>query len=94
MNSIKINGKTIASSGDTIVVKDGKIILDDRKIYDNIHGDVEITIDGDVKNIDTVGNVTVNGNVTGDIDTTGNVIVSGYVNGDIDCTGNVKLNKK
>ena len=94
MNSIKINGKTIASSGDTIVVKGGKIILHDRKIYDNIHGDDEITIDGDVKNIDTVGDVMVSGNVTGNIDTMGNVTVCGDINGDIDCMGSIIMNKK
>ena len=93
MNSITINGKTIVSSGDTIIVRNGKVISDGVTIQDNLYGDVEITIDGDVKNIDTVGNVTVNGNVTGDIDTTGNVIVSGDVNGDVDCMGNIRINK-
>ena len=94
MNSITINGKTIVSSGDTIIVKNGKVISDGITIQDNLYGDVEITIDGDVGDIEASGSVTVNGNVKGSIDAMGNVTVSGDVDGDIDCTGNVKLNKK
>lgn len=94
MNSITINGKKFVSSGDTVIVRNGKVISDGITIQDNLYGDVEITIDGDVKNIDTVGNVTVNGNVTGGIDTTGNVTVCGDINGDIDCMGSIIMNKK
>lgn len=94
MNSITINGKTIVSSGDTIIVKNGKVISDGVTIQDNLRGNVEIAIDGDVRDIEASGSVTVNGNVKGSIDAMGNVTVSGNINGDIDCIGNVKLNKK
>lgn len=94
MNSITINGKTIVSSGDTITVKNGKVISDGVTIQDNLCGDVEITIDGDVGDIEASGSVTVNGNVTGGIDTTGNVTVCGDINGDIDCMGSIIMNKK
>lgn len=93
MSSITINGKTIVSSGDTIIVKNGKVISDDVTIQDNLYGDVEITIDGDVGDIEASGSVTVNGNVKGSIDAMGNVTVSGNINGDVDCMGNIRINK-
>ena len=93
MNSITINGKTIVSSGDTVIVRNGNIISDGVTIQDNLRGNVEITIDGDVRDIEASGSVTVNGNVNGSIDAMGNVTVSGNINGDVDCMGNIRINK-
>ena len=55
---------------------------------------INLTIIGDVNNIECGGHVEVTGNVNGDIDCGGHVTIKGnYGGGNIDCGGSVKIIK-
>lgn len=76
---VNINGNRVTIGGKTVQA-DGPVI--------------KITVEGDVEKVYCDGgDVTVNGNVGGDVDVSaGNVTVGGDVNGDIDTSaGNIKV---
>lgn len=101
MNILGINGKDYNVSGRSIVVRNGKVIVDGQVIEEGLSGEVKLTFTGDLAKLDctsatingnVLGNVdgtsiTINGNVTGDVD--GTNIVCGDVGGDVDGT-NIK----
>lgn len=92
MNRITINGKTITCSGNNVVIRNGKVIMDGNTIQKCSSGDIRVVIEGDVNNIDCDVSVTVRGNVDGDIDAGGSV-TCGNVSGDIDAGGSVKCRR-
>ncbi len=88
--SVIINGRVI--EGNNVCINGDKIIVDGRPFEEgNIFEskEINITINGTIKNLKIDGNVNVlSGNVE-KIDASGSVTVSGDVNGNIDCNGSV-----
>lgn len=87
--SITVNGKTIQCSGSNVVIRNGKIIVDNTIVYSDMTGHVEVVVNGDVNKLDCSGSVEVHGN-SGDIDCGGSCTVGGDVNGNIDAGGSVR----
>lgn len=79
-NKITINGKTY--SGKNVSINGNKVIIDGKETNQNIDEIKEITIIGDVHNLNCQC-VTINGNVSGQIDSQ-NIEITGDVKGDID----------
>lgn len=94
-NSVTINGETIkVPNGANVSVINGELFINGKKHKDEKLKDkqiVNIIIEGNVKNIDCQGSVTVNGNVDGNIDCGGSVSVTGMMEGDIDCGGSCNI---
>lgn len=104
-NSITINGEYIVTDAQSITINNGTVIANGVVIKSGLSGVVELKVEGDLMSINTAGNVTVHGDVHGDVDTTGNVncqnvggdvdttgtVNCGQVHGDIDTTGNVNI---
>ena len=90
INSIIINGEeiTLTGSGSSIVINNGKIIVDGKVIRSELASKVEVTVNGDVNSLDCSGSVTVHGNV-GSIDCGNSCTVNGNVHGDIDAGNSV-----
>ncbi len=86
MNSITVNGKTINCSGSNVIIQNGNVIVDGKIVEKGMSGNVSITINGDVNNIDCTGSISVNGNCK-NIDCGGSCIIAGRVDGDVDCGG-------
>jgi predicted thioredoxin/glutaredoxin len=95
-NSIIVNGKHY--KGNSVIVEDNCVIIDGKVQSEDVSGNIQIIIEGNVDSIETssgsvraknVGNIqTVSGDVTC-ADVSGNVTT---VSGDVDCkeiTGNV-----
>lgn len=96
MASISINGVSI--SGGSVVIRNGKVIVDGKDVTPADAKEISITVNGNVnkvevdacKTIDVTGDVGNVKTLSGDITVTGNV--SGSVqtmSGDVDCGGNV-----
>ena len=100
MNRITINGKTITCSGNNVVIRNGKVIMDGNTIQKCSSGDIRVVIEGDVsvtvrgnaRIVNCGGSCEVSGNVDGDIDAGGSV-TCGNVSGDIDAGGSVKCRR-
>ena len=105
MNRITINGKTITCSGNNVVIRNGKVIMDGNTIQkcssgdirvvidvNNIDCDVSVTVRGNARIVNCGGSCEVSGNVDGDIDAGGSV-TCGNVSGDIDAGGSVKCRR-
>lgn len=88
-NTITINGKSISVQGNNILVINNKVYVDEKLVEEGLLGEVKISFEGDLANLDTNSSVIVNGNVSGDINSNGSVTVNGDVKGDIDCNGSV-----
>lgn len=84
MNKIFINGESFDVKGKSIVVKNGKVIVDGDLVKDGLSGTVKIEFKGDLASLDCT-NAVVNGNVKGDVDCT-SIIVNGNVGGNVDGT--------
>lgn len=84
MNKIFINGESFNVKGDSIVVKNGKVMVDGDLIKDGLSGTVKIEFKGDLASLDCT-NAVVNGNIKGDVDCT-SIIVNGDVGGNVDST--------
>jgi len=87
MNSITINGKSYICEGNSIVVKNGKVLVGGELMTEGLSGEVKISFTGDLASLDCA-NAVVNGNVQGSVDAT-NITVNGNVGGDVDGT-NIK----
>jgi DUF4097 and DUF4098 domain-containing protein YvlB len=80
---VMVNGKTYTFEGaKNVSVINGKILVDGKEVEHQENGpsiEITITIHGDVGSVETgSGNVTVNGNVSGNVEaTSGDVQVSG-----------------
>lgn len=105
MSRIVINGKAFeVSKGASFSVVNGSLIVDGKAVsLDEFQNEpvIQITVEGNVQNIDTVNaNVTVNGEVGSVKTTSGDIevscaVVEGSVStmsGDIDITGSVNGN--
>ena len=88
-NTITINGNSISVSGNGISIINNKVYVDGELVEEGLSGDVRITFEGDLADLDSTASVTVNGNVKGDIDASGSVTVHGDVQGDVDASGSV-----
>ena len=97
MNRITINGKVIEVEGhnisiigDSIIVRDSKMLSDGVTIEKGLSGVVDVKFEGDLANL-TVhrGNAEINGNIRGNVDAGGSVKCSGDVGGDIEAGGSV-----
>lgn len=90
-NQMQINGVMInVPSNASVSVINGQLYVNGKK-YDGEELEnkqvVHVTIQGDIKDIDCGGSVTVNGSVNGSIECGGSVTVDGRVDGSIDCGG-------
>ena len=97
MNRITINGKVIEVEGhnisiigDSITVRDSKMLSDGITIEKGLSGIIDIKFDGDIANL-TVhrGNVDINGNIRGNVNSGGSVTCKGDIEGNIDSGGSV-----
>ena len=90
-----INGINKASfNGYTLSIINDKIYIDD-KLIDNVspflqEKVINITISGNVNVVSINGNITVNGNVNGDVESGGDIIVNGNVSGDVNSNANTE----
>lgn len=97
INKVTINGKSIEVTGNNISIKNGKIYVDG-KLYQE-HEELRskdyviqnVTIQGNVGNIDCNGDVTVTGNVNGSIYCNGSTKIKGEHKGKVSCNGNVYI---
>jgi len=104
MTTIRINGKTFSSKGKSVAVIGNRIYIDGIEIKDQDFEEaknISISVTGNVGEIEGDCDITINGNVTGDVKTgQGNIRISGDVDGDVktgqgnitcgDVTGNCK----
>lgn len=89
MNTITINGETITTYGNNVVVRNGKVTVDGEVIKE-FTGNPTVIINGSVNNIECSGSVEVNqGIVYKNIDCCGSCTVHGDVRGNIDAGGSV-----
>ena len=86
-----IVGRSISIDNNRIYV-DGKLYIDEGQFKEGyVLGN--ITIQGNVQNINCSGDVVINGTVNGNISTSGDVTVRGTHSGDINCAGDVIVRK-
>lgn len=88
MNRITINGQTINYAGNSVVIHNGKIIVDGNVVQEYHGSNVKVTIEGNVGKINCDGSVEIHGD-SGDVDCGGNCEISGDVKGDVDAGGSV-----
>lgn len=84
MNSISINGKVIVTSGHSVIISNGKIIIDDKDVTPDA-SDIKIEVHGNLERleVDCCEYVKIVGD-TGPVKTvSGAVEITGDVNGDI-----------
>ncbi|WP_270545603.1 hypothetical protein [Clostridium butyricum] len=95
---ITINGKEFNFPKGKIDIKNRNIYVDGeniKNIFSNFSDSVvNISVYGDVNNIDCNGYVKVKGNVNGNIDSNGDISISGNHVGEIDTCGDVVINKR
>lgn len=84
MNIIRINGESHDVEGNDIVVRKGKVLVNNIIIKDGLSGIVKIEFKGNLAHLDCTSAV-VNGDIYGDIDGT-TISINGDVSGDVDCT--------
>ena len=89
MNTIIVNGKKIECSGNAVIVNNGTVTVDGKVISEDSSREINVTINGDITDIECAGNVTVNGTVKGDIDCNGMCDIKGDVEGDVSASGSV-----
>lgn len=66
MNSITINGKSYICSGNSIVVKNGKLLVDGDLITEGLSGNVVVSFTGDLANL-SCADAKVTGDVKGNV---------------------------
>lgn len=98
MASISVNGVTISGLGRSVVIHDGKVIVDGKDVTPADVKEINITINGNVDKVeaDACQTISVTGDVgnvktlSGDITVTGDVKGSVQtMSGDVDCGGSV-----
>ena len=85
---ITINGRSYATTGSNVVVKNGNVYVNGKLVESNLSGEIRIIWDGPAANIDCT-NLTVNGDIHGNVDCTN--LKCSNINGDVDAT-NVSAN--
>lgn len=93
---VTINGEELPKDSNLAII-DGFLYVDGKKYNRKNFKDnqvINLTIVGDVNNVDCDGHVEIIGNVNGDINCEGDVTIKGDHNGrSIDCGGSVKIIK-
>jgi len=98
MASISVNGVTISGSGRSVVIRDGKVIVDGKDATPADAKEINITVNGNVDKVeaDACQTISVTGEVgnvktlSGDVTVTGDVKGSVQtMSGDVDCGGSV-----
>lgn len=89
--SVTINGKTFQSGNGNLSIEGNKIYIDGVLQENSIINDnnIQVVINGDCGLINCRGEVTVNGNVNGNIDAGNSINISGDCSGDIDAGNSV-----
>ena len=83
---INVNGIRVVCGSGNVTVKDGVVTVDGQTI--DCTKDKEIIINGNCNSVDISGNLTVNGDVKGDVDIVGNMNCADIL-GSIDSVGNI-----
>lgn len=91
-NNVIVNGKKIPCFGRNIVISNNQVIVDGKITADNLTGNVEVVVNGDVAHLECAGSVKIRGNA-GSVDCGGSCTVGGDVSGDIDAGGSVTCDK-
>lgn len=52
----------------------------------------EVKIVGNINNVECDNNLTVQGDISGDVNVNGNTVITGDIDGDINCNGNIAIN--
>lgn len=90
--TVIVNGKTYESNGGIVSVKGDKVYINDKMIEDcSNEKEINLTINGDCKDIESAGNVDIKGNVHGYIEAGGAVTIKGYTTGNIDACNSVVI---
>lgn len=82
MNNITINDESFQVSGNNVIIKNNKVIVNGEIIKEGLKGIVKVEFEGDVANLDCTS-ATINGNVEGDVNGT-TINITGDVDGDVD----------
>lgn len=87
---IPSDAKSISTYGSTIVINGDSYTIDDKDCKT-----IEVIVNGNVGSVDvSAGNVTINGNVEGDVDVSCGNVSCGNIAGDIDVScGNITTRK-
>lgn len=94
VNKVIVNGKTYTCNGSSIVIKDGKIMVDNQMINDEPVCAVTVIVNGNPDTVEcSCGSVTVNGNANiircaGSCDVAGDVAGTISAGGSVRCGGN------
>jgi len=88
-NRITIEGRTFESDGPISVIK-GRVVVGGKLLTELKDVLVRIEVIGDLSSLTTDAEVTVNGNVQGDVDAGGGVSVTGNVQGDVKASGGIE----
>ena len=107
INKVTVNGKTYTCEGNSVVVQNGKIIVDGKTINDEDVGSVNIVVNGNVEEVhcdcgsvkvlgsaitvECGGSCEIGGNVDGNVSAGGSVRCWGKGNGNIIAGGSVRI---
>ena len=85
MSSIKVNGFTITSSGNSVCVTNGRVVIDGKDVTPEKEKVINICVTGDVENVraDVCDSIIVSGNAKTVGTTSGDVTVEGDVQGNV-----------
>jgi hypothetical protein len=90
MNTIRVNGVTVeVPDGCSVSVRDGSVIINGESVMSDLTGTIKLEIVGDPISVTSQYNVTVHGNVGGDVNADNNVNVDLQVVGNVTAGNNV-----
>lgn len=87
-NTIIINGKKFAVSGNNVQIGNGTVIVDGVVVQGELNGIVEVRFEGDLANVNSASSISVKGNVHGDAEA-GSHISCGDVGGNADAGSHI-----
>lgn len=94
MGKIVVNGVTLqVDNARSISIRNGEVRVDGKIIHAGASGAVHVYWNGPLANLDTDGDATIQGGLTGSASAGGNVTVGGEVQGDVSAGGNVRCGK-
>ena len=84
--------QTVSTNEDSISIINNKLYINGKEYKSNSKNTIsDLEIKGNVSSINSDCNITINGDVKGDISSKGSINISGNVNGDIDAGGSVNI---